>query len=235
MELYLDTANVAEGERLARIYPLAGVTTNPSIIAAGKVPVWDVLPRLQKAVGPKGTLFAQTMSRDAQGMVEEAKRLSNAVPRIVVKIPVTAEGLAALGPVGGGGTITAGIASQNCDGAAALLIAVTVIGFAPTFDGPQYLVAAVGGLALGLALAWAGARWGWGVLPGAAAAVPLAAVSAGGSGGSGGASMCSVTGAACPAPRAAAAFFSGDAKPEAAGAVFVTTTSGRSRSTMRWL
>ncbi|MDR8340727.1 fructose-6-phosphate aldolase, partial [Acinetobacter baumannii] len=53
MELYLDTANVAEVERLARIYPLAGVTTNPSIIAAGKVPVWDVLPRLQKAVGPK--------------------------------------------------------------------------------------------------------------------------------------------------------------------------------------
>lgn len=96
MELYLDTANVAEVERLARIYPLAGVTTNPSIIAAGKVPVWDVLPRLQKAVGPKGTLFAQTMSRDAQGMVEEAKRLSNSVPGIVVKIPVTAEGLAAI-------------------------------------------------------------------------------------------------------------------------------------------
>lgn len=95
MELaHLDTANVAEVERLARIYPLAGVTTNPSIIAAGKVPVWDVLPRLQKAVGPEGTLFAQTMSRDAQGMVEEAKRLSNAVPGIVVKIPVTAEGLA---------------------------------------------------------------------------------------------------------------------------------------------
>ncbi len=38
MELYLDTANVAEVERLARIYPLAGVTTNPSIIAAGKTP-----------------------------------------------------------------------------------------------------------------------------------------------------------------------------------------------------
>lgn len=96
MELYLDTANVAEVERLARIYPLAGVTTNPSIIAAGKNPVWDVLPRLQKAIGPEGTLFAQTMSRDALGMVEEAKRLSNAVPGIVVKIPVTAEGLAAI-------------------------------------------------------------------------------------------------------------------------------------------
>ncbi|STS79191.1 fructose-6-phosphate aldolase [Klebsiella pneumoniae] len=48
MELYLDTANVAEVERLARIYPLAGVTTNPSIIAAGKVPVWDVLRACKK-------------------------------------------------------------------------------------------------------------------------------------------------------------------------------------------
>ncbi|MBV8043443.1 fructose-6-phosphate aldolase [Pluralibacter sp.] len=96
MELYLDTANVAEVERLARIWPLAGVTTNPSIIAAGKTAIWDVLPRLQQAVGPAGTLFAQTMSRDAQGMVAEARRLHIAVPGIVVKIPVTTEGLAAI-------------------------------------------------------------------------------------------------------------------------------------------
>ena len=34
MELYLDTANVAEVERLARIFPIAGATTTPSIIAA---------------------------------------------------------------------------------------------------------------------------------------------------------------------------------------------------------
>ena len=71
MELYLDTANVAEVERLARIFPIAGVTTNPSIIAASKESIWEVLPRLQKAIGDEGILFAQTMSRDAQGMVEE--------------------------------------------------------------------------------------------------------------------------------------------------------------------
>ncbi len=49
MELYLDTANVAEVERLARIFPIAGVTTNPSIVAASKESIWDVLPRLQNA------------------------------------------------------------------------------------------------------------------------------------------------------------------------------------------
>ena len=91
MELYLDTANVAEVERLARIFPIAGVTTNPSIIAASKESIWEVLPRLQKAIGDEGIL-----SRDAQGMVEEAKRLRDAIPGIVVKIPVTSEGLAAI-------------------------------------------------------------------------------------------------------------------------------------------
>lgn len=96
MELYLDTANVREVERLARIFPIAGVTTNPSIVAASKESVWDVLPRLQNAIGETGILFAQTMSRDAQGMVSEAKRLNNAIPGIVVKIPVTSEGLAAI-------------------------------------------------------------------------------------------------------------------------------------------
>ncbi len=110
MELYLDTANVAEVERLARIFPLAGVTTNPSIVAAGKETLWEVLPRLQKALGEEGTLFAQTMSRDAQGMVEEARRLHDAIPGIVVKIPVTAEGLAAIKQLKKEGITTLGTA-----------------------------------------------------------------------------------------------------------------------------
>lgn len=110
MELYLDTANVAEVERLARIFPIAGVTTNPSIVAASKESVWDVLPRLRNAIGEEGTLFAQTMSRDAKGMVEEAKRLNNAIPGIVVKIPVTAEGLVAIKLLKKEGIVTLGTA-----------------------------------------------------------------------------------------------------------------------------
>ena len=110
MELYLDSANVAEVERLARIFPIAGVTTNPSIIAASKESIWDVLPRLQKVIGENCVLFAQTMSRDAQGMVNEAKRLNNAVPGIVVKIPVTSEGLVAIKQLKKEGIVTLGTA-----------------------------------------------------------------------------------------------------------------------------
>lgn len=79
MELYLDTANVAEVERLARIFPIAGVTTNPSIIAASKESIWEVLPRLQKAIGDEGILFAQTMSatrRDGGRSEAPARRYS---------------------------------------------------------------------------------------------------------------------------------------------------------------
>lgn len=60
--------------------------------------------------------------------------------------------------------------------AAALLIVVSVVGFAPTFDSPQYLVAGLGGLALGLALAWAGLRWRLGVLSLAGATIGAYAV-----------------------------------------------------------
>ena len=106
MELYLDTANVAEVERLARIFPIAGVTTNPSIVAASGESVWEVLPRLQQAIGPEGRLVAQTMSRDAA----EAKRLNNALPDIVVKIPVTAQGLIAIKALKKEGITTLGTA-----------------------------------------------------------------------------------------------------------------------------
>jgi transglutaminase-like putative cysteine protease len=48
--------------------------------------------------------------------------------------------------------------------ASALLLAVPIIGFAPTFDGPSFLLAAIGGAVLGLAIAAVGARLRWGVL-----------------------------------------------------------------------
>lgn len=96
MELYLDTSDVAAVKKLARIFPLAGVTTNPSIVAAGKTPLQSLLPELQEALGGQGRLFAQVMANTAEGMVSDARKLRAIVPDIVVKVPVTAEGLAAI-------------------------------------------------------------------------------------------------------------------------------------------
>lgn len=96
MELYLDTSDVAAVRRLARIFPLAGVTTNPSIVAAGGRPLDALLPALREALGGQGRLFAQVLANDADEMVAEAKRLRGMVADIVVKVPVTAQGLAAI-------------------------------------------------------------------------------------------------------------------------------------------
>lgn len=96
MELYLDTADVAAVKRLARSFPLAGVTTNPSIVAKGHMPLGELLPALQDALGGKGRLFAQVLASNAEEMVAEAHKLRGIIPDIVVKVPVSAEGLAAI-------------------------------------------------------------------------------------------------------------------------------------------
>src|SRR5690606_7615430 len=96
MELYLDTSDVEAVKTLARIFPLAGVTTNPSIVAAGKKPLDVLLPELREAMGGEGRLFAQGMATTAGGMVGDGRELRAIIPDIVVKVPVTAEGLAAI-------------------------------------------------------------------------------------------------------------------------------------------
>ena len=96
MELYLDTANLNEVERLATILPIQGVTTNPSIIAKEKANIFQRLQELQQIIGKNKTLFAQTLAHDANTMIKEANKLVERVENIVVKIPVTAEGLVAI-------------------------------------------------------------------------------------------------------------------------------------------
>ncbi|EFE94716.1 fructose-6-phosphate aldolase [Serratia odorifera] len=96
MELYLDTADVSAVKRLARVLPLHGVTTNPSIVAQAGKPIWEVLPALRDALGGTGKLFAQVMAGDAERMVADAVLLHQRVPGLIVKVPATAEGLAAI-------------------------------------------------------------------------------------------------------------------------------------------
>ena len=69
---------------------------NPSIIASGKKPLNVVLAQLQDALGGKGRLFAQVMATQAEKMVDDALALREIIPDLVVKVPVTPEGLAAI-------------------------------------------------------------------------------------------------------------------------------------------
>ncbi len=96
MEFYLDTADVGVVKRLAAILPIKGVTTNPSIVARSRRPLSSVLQELVSILPADSTLFAQVIAHDAAAMVDEALQLCEAVPELVVKVPVTHQGLTAI-------------------------------------------------------------------------------------------------------------------------------------------
>ena len=96
MEFYLDSADLNAIERLARFMPIHGVTTNPSIIAKGGKPLAQALPALRSIIGSDKILFAQVMAEKAEDMVKEAEHLQTLDEKLVVKVPVTPEGLLAI-------------------------------------------------------------------------------------------------------------------------------------------
>ncbi len=93
MKLFIDTANVDEIREANDLGVICGVTTNPSLIAReGKV-FEEVIKEITTIVD--GPISAEVVAPDAAGMVEEAKKLSAIHKNIVIKIPMTAEGLKA--------------------------------------------------------------------------------------------------------------------------------------------
>ena len=93
MKLFIDTANVDEIRSAAALGVICGVTTNPSLIAKeGKV-FEDVIKEIALIVD--GPISAEVVALDAAGMVAEAKELAKIHKNIVIKIPMTLEGLKA--------------------------------------------------------------------------------------------------------------------------------------------
>jgi transaldolase len=94
MRLFLDTANIDEIRDAARMGVLAGVTTNPTLMAreAG-ISYRDRVVEICEAVN--GPISAECTSRDAAGLVEEGRMIAAWHPNVVVKIPVDANGLEA--------------------------------------------------------------------------------------------------------------------------------------------
>lgn len=96
LEIYLDTANLQQIKQLAPILPLRGVTTNPSIMAAGGLGLSALLPELTHVLGKQTRIHVQVLSNSIDGIVEEARQLHALPYDIVVKIPAHANGLAAI-------------------------------------------------------------------------------------------------------------------------------------------
>jgi transaldolase len=93
MKLFLDTANVAQIREAARWGVLDGVTTNPSLVAKEKRPFHDLVREICGIVD--GPVSAETVSLEAGAIVAEGRQLAKLHDRVVVKVPVMKEGLAA--------------------------------------------------------------------------------------------------------------------------------------------
>ena len=72
---------------------LSGVTTNPSLVAKEDVPFHDRLREITALVD--GSVSAEVISLDAEGMMKEGRELAKIAPNITVKLPMTPEGLKA--------------------------------------------------------------------------------------------------------------------------------------------
>lgn len=96
IELYLDTVDVEQVRRLSACLPLKGVTTNPSILAKAGKGVNQALPELANIIGSEVRFHVQVVSQTVDDIVEEAININKLPYDIVVKIPATEIGLAAI-------------------------------------------------------------------------------------------------------------------------------------------
>jgi len=105
LRLFLDTANIDEIREAVGWGVISGVTTNPTLVAREQGRTFAEILREITDIVP-GPVSAEAISLDAPGMIAEARTLAAAAENIVVKIPMTPEGLKAAKTLAGEGIRT---------------------------------------------------------------------------------------------------------------------------------
>ena len=93
MKIFLDTANIDEIKEAYSWGVIDGVTTNPSLIAKNGGDFIETIHEICEIVD--GPISAETVAQDREGMIREGRLLAQVHENIVVKIPLTIEGIAA--------------------------------------------------------------------------------------------------------------------------------------------
>src|SRR3989339_680573 len=94
MKFFIDTANLEEIKKAVDMGMVDGVTTNPSLIARENKPFQEIIKEICQVVD--GPISAEVIALDAEGMVREGRELAAIHENIVIKIPMTTEGLKAV-------------------------------------------------------------------------------------------------------------------------------------------
>ncbi len=93
MKIFIDTANIDEIKQAHSLGVLDGVTTNPTLLSREKKDPVKQIDEICKIV--KGPVSAEVIALDAEGIIDQAKELATIAENIVIKVPVTEEGLKA--------------------------------------------------------------------------------------------------------------------------------------------
>ncbi len=104
MKFFIDTANIDEIKEAAKMGMADGVTTNPSLISKEGRDFEEVIKEICEIVD--GPISAEVISTDTEGMLKEARHLAGIHDNIVVKIPMTVDGLKATRTLTGEGIKT---------------------------------------------------------------------------------------------------------------------------------
>lgn len=94
MRIFIDSANLNEIKEINEMGFLSGVTTNPSLVAKEKRDYKQVIKEICDIVD--GPISAEVLSLDCPSMIAEARDLAKIHPNVVIKIPITDEGLKAI-------------------------------------------------------------------------------------------------------------------------------------------
>lgn len=101
MKIFLDTANLKEIQELVSWGVVDGVTTNPTLLSREEGDPHELLVQICETV--QGPVSAEVVATDTEGMIREGRELASLHPHIVVKIPMTVEGLQATRVLSGEG------------------------------------------------------------------------------------------------------------------------------------
>ncbi len=97
MKLLIDDANLEAIRRLYDLYPIDGVTTNPSILAKSGRNPYEVLKEIRAFIGGEAELHVQVISLTAEEMVKEGKYIAQVLGKnTYIKVPTIPEGLKAM-------------------------------------------------------------------------------------------------------------------------------------------
>ncbi|MHA2292535.1 MAG: fructose-6-phosphate aldolase [Candidatus Hodarchaeales archaeon] len=94
MKIFIDTANIEEIKKAARWGIVDGVTTNPTLVAREMRDFKSLIMEIVDIVD--GPISVEVTSLEAAGMIEEAKKFADWHPNIVIKVPITEEGIVAI-------------------------------------------------------------------------------------------------------------------------------------------